>query len=509
MRKFNTSGPNLPEKHYTLLRSNLVQQGKNLVYDERYFTIWAPRQTGKSTYFRFLAFALREEGYSVAFVNFENYSDASKNDFFDYLKAELIEQWNIELKSNTLESLFQEIANIKNKKCVLIVDEVEGINEAFFGVFLHGIRQVYHTRQNHGLKSVILVGVMNIVGIVKSHASPFNVAENLPVPYFTNEETFELLNQHERETGQLFEEKVKTKIAAMTANQPGLVNAFAGKLVSDYPAKPILTYEDYLKVEDWFLTESIDKNLSNIVNKAEEYRPFVEQLLFKDIKILFQIHREDIKTLYVNGIIKKEEDGSVGFRVPLYQKVLHTAFFPYTNGESDRIQSTIIVEEFYTEDGVFDINKVIERYKIYALRRRFRYFREKNEKGRYITLKEATLVYSFETFLNAFLMIVEGKSYLEAHTGLGRTDLLINVDNQEFVIEAKVFSNITQFKKGKKQLAWYAKNLNLTTAIYLVFVESEVKNPHVKEVNEMVDGIEIKTHLIAYNLEQDFLVTPS
>jgi hypothetical protein len=164
------------------------------------------------------------------------------------------------------------------------------------------------------------------------------------------------------------------------------------------------------------------------------------------------------------------------------------------------------VEEFYTEEGVFDINKVIEKYKIYALRRRFRYFREKKEKGRYITLKEATLVYSFETFLNAFLMIVEGKSYLEAHTGLGRTDLLINVDNQEFVIEAKVFSNITQFKKGKKQLAWYAKNLNLSTAIYLVFVESEVKHPHVKEVTEMVDGVEIKTHLIAYNLEQDFSV---
>jgi hypothetical protein len=72
-------------------------------------------------------------------------------------------------------------------------------------------------------------------------------------------------------------------------------------------------------------------------------------------------------------------------------------------------------------------------------------------------------------------------SYLEVHTGLGRTDLLINVDNQEFVIEAKVFSNIAQFKKGKKQLAWYAHNLNLTTAIYLIFVESEVKNPHVKE----------------------------
>ena len=73
MRQFNTSGPNLPAKHYTLPRTQLVQQGKNLVYDERYFTIWAPRQTGKSTYFRFLAEALQIEGYKIAFVNFENF----------------------------------------------------------------------------------------------------------------------------------------------------------------------------------------------------------------------------------------------------------------------------------------------------------------------------------------------------------------------------------------------------------------------------------------------------
>jgi predicted AAA+ superfamily ATPase len=355
MREFNTSGPNITEEHYTLPRTHLVQQGKKLVYSNRYFTIWAPRQTGKSTYFRFLAEDLRKEGYKVAFINFENFRIAHLDGFLNRLKTALMEQWEIHFKSNTLDGLFQEIENIKTGKCILIIDEVEGINEAFLGDFLHSVRNVYHSRHEHCLKSVILVGVINIVGIVKSNASPFNIAENLPIPYFTDEETFELFNQHERETGQLFDLKVKKKIAAMTANQPGLVNAFAKKLVSDYPDKPVLSYDDYLEVENWFLLESIDKNLSNIVNKAEEYRGFVEQLLFKDVKILFQIYREDIKILYVNGIIKREADGSVGFRVPLYQKVLHSAFYPYTNSEGERIQSTIIVEEFYTEDGVFDI----------------------------------------------------------------------------------------------------------------------------------------------------------
>lgn len=76
-RYFNTSGPNIPKEHYTLDRKDLVAKGKDLVYKSRYFTIWAPRQTGKSTYFRFLAAALEKEGYKVAHINFENYKKAS------------------------------------------------------------------------------------------------------------------------------------------------------------------------------------------------------------------------------------------------------------------------------------------------------------------------------------------------------------------------------------------------------------------------------------------------
>ena len=102
--------------------------------------------------------------------------------------------------------------------------------------------------------------------------------------------SLELLNQHERETGQLFDPSVKAKISEITANQPGLVNAFAAQLVADYPQKAVIEYDDYLKVEDWFLTEAMDKNISNIINKAEEHRTFVEQLLFKDVKVRFQIN---------------------------------------------------------------------------------------------------------------------------------------------------------------------------------------------------------------------------
>ncbi len=181
------------------------------------------------------------------------------------------------------------------------------------------------------------------------------------------------------------------------------------------------------------------------------------------------------------------------------------AFYPYMNGEGERIGKMVDGDDYFTENGLLLIDKVIESYKKYALRRSFKYFREKSKNGKYLlTLKEATLVYSFETYLNAFLAVVEGKSYIEAQTALGRTDLLINVNNQEFVIEAKIYSDITQFKKGKKQLAYYAKSLSLDSAIYLVFLESDIKNDKITEIPETIDDVLIKTYLVPYNLETDF-----
>ena len=504
MRTFNTSGPNILEEHYTLPRFDWVEKGKDLVHKKRYFTIWAPRQTGKSTFFYLLANDLREEGYKVCYINFENYKTASLNVFTDTLTDELKRYWQRDFKGLALQEIFQKIRNINDTRFVLIIDEVEGINPEILGEFLHSIRNLYHSRSEHGLKSVILVGVTNILGVIKDNASPFNIADNLNIPYFTNEETIELLGQHERETGHVFNPSVIKKISYITANQPGLVNAFANQLVTDFPDKPIIDYADYLKVEDWFLTEAIDKNINNIISKAEDCREFIETLLFEDINIRFHINRPEIKLLFVNGVIAKDTDGNVCFRVPLYQKCLYMAFYPYMNGEGKRIGSTIIVEDYFDEKGSLLIDRVIESYKKYALRRKFRYFREKNKHGHYITLKEATLVYSFETYLTAFLDMVDGKTYIEAQTGVGRTDLLINVNQEEFVVEAKVYSDIVKFKRGKKQLAQYIQSLSLDSGIYLVFVESAISNDKVTEDPEIVDGVLIKTYLVPYNLDTDF-----
>ena len=159
----------------------------------RYFTIWAPRQTGKSTYFVQLAEELEKEGYKVAHINFENFRQEELQAFLNRFWSKTEEQWGIDFSGKNIADIFLAIEKIKDQKFVLIIDEVEGINEAYLGTFLHSIRNTFHSRTTHALKSVILVGVSNITGIIGDNASPFNISHNLNVPYFTNEEVYELL----------------------------------------------------------------------------------------------------------------------------------------------------------------------------------------------------------------------------------------------------------------------------------------------------------------------------
>ncbi len=503
MREFNTSGPNIPYQHYTIERTPLIEKGLKLVEKSRYFTIWAPRQTGKSTYFRQLADKLTEQGYKVAHINFENYKTANYESFLDRLVWKFSEFWQQNFENLTLQQIFQKIEKNNDTKCVLIIDEVEGINPEYFGTFLHSIRNAYHSRESHCLKSVILVGVSNIVGVVSDNASPFNIADNLNVPYFTDDEVLELLGQHETETGQLFDKKVKQKISEITANQPGLVNGFARQLVENNPDKKQIDYDDYLKVEDWYLRIAIDKNFENIHNKAKEERSFVERLLFTDVKIPFEVDRPSIKLLHTNGLIKDDGEGFVTFWVPFYKKRLYKAFYPYTNGEQSQISRNIFIEEYFTETGELKLEKLVENYKEYIKRRGFNPHREKDKNGKYKSIKEAALIYSFETYIHAFVNELEGKIYREADTGLGKSDMIVNIKGQEFLVETKIYTSPSKFKNGKKQLAYYCKSLNQTKGIYLVYCPNDIKYPKtVKEGLTNIDGIEISTYLIEYDEEK-------
>jgi len=96
-RYFNTSGPNIIENHYTLKREYLIPKGVQLVTNDRYFTIWAPRQTGKTTYFISLAEKLKTLGYQVLHINLENFKNVTENDLLEFLASEFGRRLDIPL----------------------------------------------------------------------------------------------------------------------------------------------------------------------------------------------------------------------------------------------------------------------------------------------------------------------------------------------------------------------------------------------------------------------------
>jgi len=200
----------------------------------------------------------------------------------------------------------------------------------------------------------------------------------------------------------------------------------------------------------------------------------------------------------------------VEFWVPMYRKALYDAFYPYANGESGRFIRHIDLRTLLCEDKEgkgrrLDFSLIMEHYKDYVKRRSFKYFREKDEKtGQYKNIKEAALAYSFETYIQTLVQVFEGKSYLEPHSGLGRCDLIINIENREYVIEFKIFRDIFKFEKGKEQLAYYAKSMGLQEGVYLVFVPNIVSLPDIREQEETVAGIFIRTYIVLYDEEKDF-----
>jgi hypothetical protein len=174
------------------------------------------------------------------------------------------------------------------------------------------------------------------------------------------------------------------------------------------------------------------------------------------------------------------------------------------NGEAQVIQSNMWIEKYLTTNNQLDIDKIIREYQAYAQKRGFRPFFITDEDGNALGLREAALMYSFETYIQSFLEVFKGKSYLEPHVALGRSDLIINILDNEWVIEAKIFYNSTQYTDGKTQLAYYIKSLGLNRGIYLVFVNKQVTNPYILEGMEVIEGVDIITYIVRYDLEIDF-----
>jgi hypothetical protein len=500
MREFNTTGPCDPARHYTVMREALITTSLEQVKKGRYFTLFAPRQAGKTTFFQLMIEKLKES-YTPIWISFENLTTVNKEafylDFDEQLKEELLKygfQTDYSIKDPpSLANFFKKPHQIK--PIVLVIDEFEGIPDCVLSEVMHTFRKIYH--KESCLHSLILVGVSTIAELVISSASPFNITEELQIPYFTFAEVTTLISQYVAESEQVFEDNVITAIYENTQGQPGLVCALCSYIVEKLATdrcQPV-TMEDYYKTQHHFLTERFDKNIINIVQKAREKRNFMLRLLFDEEPLPFSIHDPNMAFLYANGVIDKKH-GNTDIRVPLYKKVLITAFRPSINGETQYYINSPheTVKKYLTSNNKLNINALLEEFRAYIRRRGFRAFDTEH-------LKEAAWHYSLDGFINFFIQRLGGQTYVKVPSGRGRTDILIRYQGDSDIIETKVYSDNTYFKRGKGQLAEYLKSEDISKGFYVVFSNMHTDKDELFS-EELIQGKRIYTHIIPTKFDQ-------
>lgn len=508
MRYFNTSGPCNPEEHYTVMREALIARGHELVRRGRFFTIFAPRQAGKTTYYQLLFRVLEQENYTPIWITFESLKTATRAEFYEALDHRL--QRELRVRQVTVDhtitnqiqlSVFLEKARDLLPPLVLVIDEFEGIPDEVLSEVMHAFREIYHKKHFYALHSLILVGVSTIAELVVSSASPFNVVDELRIDYFNFAEVQGLIQQYVTETGQPFRPNVIRAIAENTAGQPGLVNGLCQYLVEQVAtdrSRPVAMSNFYQTLHH-FLTQRFDKNIINVVQKARTRREFMLRVLFSDQPIEFTVDNPDIAYLFANGVID-QVNGYVDITVPLYAKRLINAFQPLINGEAEYYVSVHERFQGYMLDQGLNIAAILDTYRDYVRRRGHKAFDTEH-------LREGAWHYSLDGFINFFIERLGGQTLIEVPSGRGRTDILILYHEQKYVIETKIFTDNYAFEKGKYQLAEYLKSEGLGEGFYVVFSSVHAETDPLNWSEELA-GKHIYTYIIRTNAERPTDLTP-
>jgi hypothetical protein len=358
--------------------------------------------------------------------------------------------------------------------------------------FLHTVRAVYHKRDRYHLRSVILVGVSNITGILQDTASPFNIADQIDIPYFTFEETADLLAQHTRETGQVFSPEVIQGIYDNTAGQPGLVNALARDLVEKRcPDIAEIGLEPFYKTLDAFMRVYVNKNISNVVNKARQYPEIMKQILFDGL-VTYTADDPALSFLQVNGVIDDCE-GVCAIPVPIYKKRLYQAFKPLMNGNGEmrHFKDPFVDEAVFLDDsGHLDMRRLLDRYALYI-----------SERGQVIfsgeKYREGIYHYNLDAFLASYAGVFGGSVFPEVPEGGGRVDLLVLQGRSRWIVEVKRFLNLRNLEQGKRQVAAYVRRTGQEEGYLVVF--SDV-HPEGSRGKELVDGVWVQWWILPVNV---------
>ena len=481
---FNIAGLCFPEKHYMVNPLKRIQEVMQLIDQDLYFTIHAPRQTGKTTYLYAMAQKLNAEGKYIALVvSFEQagYKGITVEQANEVLNFSIYQKAGEQLpkkycpenpqskKFLNLNHYLKTWSNSQKKPIVLFIDEIDALLDEILISVLRQLRDGYQDRPKHFPSSVALVGLRDVreykAKIREGYtslgtASPFNIkSESILLKNFSREDVYELLEQHTTETGQVFPMEVKEEIFRLSNGQPWLTNALARQIVSkilgDDFSKEI-TLEMVSEAKEQLIARR-DTHLDSLIDKLKEERvKKIVQAIINGDSIITDVLNEDIMYVRDLGIVGHTDP--LKFANPIYAEIIPRIMAAAIQSS---IPEDIQTQWFVKEDGSLDMEKLLKEFQDFY-RRNSEAWLERYE------YKES----AHHLLLMAFLQRVVnsgGEIIREMAVGNGRVDMLIKFQKQEFALELKIKRDKYTIEDGKKQLGRYLDRLGLKQGFLVIF----------------------------------------
>jgi len=520
-RTFETRGPVYPERNYVVPRTNEVNDLVERIKLGRYIVIFAPRQTGKTTFFRWALDALEAEDntYFPIRLDFEAYRNLELSAFYGYLHVDLKKEIlrNFQKRQSvspdalrqflenskiidhvSMIGFFEQLAgNLKNQRVVVNIDEFDGIPQAAVSDFLYSLRRIYLSDNlSRCPYSVGIVGVKSITQLDYDRSiSPFNIQDELALPNFTLEQIRNLLLQYTNEVGQVFAPDVIEHLHKQTAGQPFLVNRMAQILTEEMeiPPSETITKAHFDEAHKRILHER-NVNISHLVTNIRRDKRF-ERILMEicsyEKGIPFNLRNELISELATYGIVKEGADGLCEIANPIYHYCIMQVFQPLFNG----LEREYLPEDtdagfldYLTPDGNINMRSLLANFRDFIARAGYRIMEVPETPQEFVG---QNLLFAY---LDAFVRLVRGFMYLEVQTGRGRIDLIILHEGEKYIVETKIWEGKNLYQAGKSQLAEYLKLENATEGYYVVF--DYRKKPQAREEEEVIKGKAIVSYVI-------------
>ena len=521
MKTFGTEGPVSPERNYVVSRAAELTDFIDRIKQGKYLVIFAPRQTGKTTFFQAAlnTLAAKEPIHFPISLNFETYEDCSVSDFYENLTEDIHEAVgnlfqmsgegpptalmqfleNTQITSHlSMRRFFRQFAVLlENKRIVLIIDEFDGIPQGAVKGFLHSLRHIYLLKTP--LRCPYSLGIVGIKSIAQldydRSVSPFNIHDEFAVSNFTHEQVRELLGQYTDEVGQIFAPEVIESLHKQTAGQPFLVNRFAQILTTELeiPKTEPITMAHFSNAHTRLLREQ-NRNIQHLLTNIRR-DPRFERILMEitsyDKGVDFNLDNEVISELVTYGVIAEDTGGMCKIVNPIYQFRIMRAFKRPVNGlEREYLPEDTRAgfRDYLTPDGHIHMQALLDNFKNFIARAGFKILQIPDTPHEYVGQ------YLLFAYLDQFVRIVGGNMYLEVQTGRGRMDLLILHNTRKYIVETKIWEGDLLYEAGKEQLAKYLTIENVNEGYYVVF--DHRKNPEPQAETQTLQDLTIRSYVI-------------